>query len=418
MSHKMSCLKQLLECIDVKIGGHQNINEKNIDFKGFVTGYLGQIIKTEAFKGLTTEIKERIRHVYFLANLMCRFGDFQVVLKEYTFVQESIQKGTVNWEDSDYFRIWERHICSEIGIGMEEVTKIVINKEKNEEFSEDSELRESVNDEKKADKFTPLNGCCNSCLFNSSREIVMKKHKLEKHGEKPQCVDCDEFFVTVRAYKIHMRNHVTRNCHVCGKAVLKVSFGVHLKTHSENRGTICITCGKSVINMFNHAQTHKNKDFSCPHCDYKTNVEYRVNLHIQWKHSKVDPVQCPQCGKMIKAMKKSRLELHIKRCSANSSNRERHSCHVCQKTFAEKSGLRDHMRYVHDKSVPKTKCDLCKYQSSSKNNVFMHRKRVHEGKPLREECQYCKRRVIVMSTHISRYHGELTVIQDPADVKL
>ena len=177
---------------------------------------------------------------------MCRFDDFQVVLKEYTFVQESIQMGTVSWKDSDYFRIWERHICSEIE--MEEVTEIVINNEKNEECSEQSELHELVNDEKKAEKFTPLNGCCNNCLFKSSREIVMKRHKLEKHGEKPQCVDCDEFFVTVSAYKIHMRNHVTRNCHVCGKSVLKYSFGVHLKTHSDNRGKICITCGKSVIN--------------------------------------------------------------------------------------------------------------------------------------------------------------------------
>ena len=66
MTLKMSCLKQLVDCIDVKIVGHQNINEENIDFKGFVAGYLGQIVKSEVFQSLTTEIRERVGHVYFL----------------------------------------------------------------------------------------------------------------------------------------------------------------------------------------------------------------------------------------------------------------------------------------------------------------------------------------------------------------
>ena len=403
----MSCLKQLVDCIDVKIGGHQKVNEENMDFKSFVAGYLGQILRTEAFKGLTIEIKERVGHLYFLANLMCRFDDFQKVLKEYTFVQESIQNGTVSWEDSEYFRIWESHILSEIGL--ENVTKVVVNK--NVDPSKESD---SNDEEKKVNKRVALFEC-KACNFMSKTEKVMERHKLEKHGEKPHCEDCDEFFATYEDYKDHMRTHVSRKCNICGKSVLKQSFGVHVRTHSDSREKICITCGKKVINMFNHAITHKNKDFSCSHCDYKTNVEYNLSLHIKRKHSKVDPVQCPLCGKIIKALKKSRLECHIRRCSANSSKerKERHVCHVCQKTFADKSGLRTHSRLVHEKSVPMTKCDLCSYQGSSRNNVFMHKKRVHEGKPLREECPHCRRRVIVMSTHISRYHGELTVNQDP-----
>ena len=406
----MSCLKQLVDCIDVKIGGHQKVNEENMDFKCFVAGYLNQILRTESFKGLTIEIKERVGHLYFLANLMCRFDDFQKVLKEYTFVQESIQNGTVSWEDSEYFRIWERHICSEIGL--ENVTRLEVN-----EIVDALKESDSDDEEKKINKCVALYEC-KACNFKSKTKKVMERHKLEKHDEKAHCGDCDEFFATYEAYKVHMGSHVSRKCHICGKSVFKKSYGVHLKTHADSREQICITCGKKVINMSNHANTHKNKDFSCPHCDYKTNVEYNVNLHIQRKHSKVDPVQCPLCGKIIKALKKSRLECHIRRCSVNSSNRERHVCHVCEKTFADKSGLRTHIKLVHNKSVPKTKCDLCNYQGSSRNNVFMHKKRVHEGKPLREECPHCLRRVIVMSTHISRYHGELTVNQDPGDVKL
>ena len=411
MTLKMSCLKQLADCIDVKIVGHQNINEENIDFKGFVAGYLGQIVKSEAFQSLTTEIRERVGHVYFLVNLMCRFDDFQLVLKEYTFVQESLQNGTVTWEDSEYFRIWERQICSEIGLEVD--TKDIIQKE------ESSKIDISEEDVEKTYKFATV---CNNCNFESSSENEMKRHKLEKHGEKVQCGDCDKPFATFRAYKVHIRTHVARKCQVCEKSVLKASYKAHLTTHKDNRGKICTTCGKSVINMFNHAQTHKNKDFSCRHCDFKSNVEHNLNLHIQRKHSKVDPVQCPQCGKMIKARSKndtSRLKLHISRCSANSSNREKHHvCHLCQKKYIDKHGLNGHMKHAHDKSFQKIKCDKCDYQSSSRNNVFMHTKRVHEGRPLREECQYCKRKVIVMSTHISRYHGELTVIQDPNDLKL
>ena len=399
MTMKMSCLKQLVDNIDVKLVGHQNINEENIDFKGFVAGYLGQIVKSEAFKNLTSEIRERVGHIHFLVNLMCRFDDFQLVLKEYTFVQESLQNGTVTWEDSEYFRMWERHICSEIGL--EDDTKVII---ENEESSKNDVSAEDV--EK---TYTFASGCYN-CNFESSSENEMKKHKLEKHGDKAHCLDCDELFATFRAYKAHIRTHVARKCQVCGKSVLIPSYKAHLSTHKDNRGKICTTCGKSVINMFNHALTHKNKDLSCPHCDFKSNVEYKVNKHIQRKHSKVDPVQCPQCGKVIKALTKSRLEVHIRRCSANSSNREKnHVCQICQKTYLDKWGLNGHIKHAHDKSAQKIKCDKCDYQSSSRNNVFVHTKRVHEGKPLREECQYCKRKVIVMSSHLSRYHGELTV---------
>ena len=87
-------------------------------------------------------------------------------------------------------------------------------------------------------------------------------------------------------------------------------------------------------------------------------------------------------------------------------------------TFANKSGLRNHIRHTHEKSVPKIKCDLCDYQSRRRNNLFMHKKRVHERKPLREECQYCKKKVTVMSSHISIYHGELSVTQDPNVMKM
>ena len=399
MTMKMSCLKQLVDSIDVKLVGHQNINEENIDFKGFVAGYLGQIVKSEAFKDLTSEIRERVGHIYFLVNLMCRFDDFRLVLKEYTFVQESLQNGTVTWEDSEYFRMWEKHICSEIGL--EDATKDLT---ENEESSKNDVSEDDV------EKTYTFASVCYNCNFESSSENEMKRHKLEKHGEKAHCRDCDELFTTFRAYKAHIRTHVARKCQVCEKSILIPSYKAHLSTHKDNRGKICTTCGKSVINMFNHALTHKNKDLSCPHCDFKSNVEYKVNKHIERKHSKVNPVQCPQCGKMIKALTKSRVEVHIRRCSANSSNREKHHvCHICQKAYVDKWGLNGHIKHAHDKSTQKIKCDKCNYQSSSRNNVFVHTKRVHEGKPLREECQYCKRKVIVMSTHISRYHGELTV---------
>ena len=404
----MSCLKELVHCIDSRIIGDQNINEENIDFKSFIAGYLGQILKTEAFNRSTTEIREQICHLYFLVHLMCKFDDFKLVLKEYSFVQISIQNGTVTWEDSDYFRIWERNIL--LQFKEEEDAREHCEIETGDIIKEDSLEHEGIIDA----AISPLHSC-EECNFVSSSENMAVQHKVEKHGKNALCGICNEAFTSYKLYRFHVKAHVTKMCQICGKSVLcrKNGYESHLKTHGQDRENICPICGKSVINILNHAQTHKEKNYACPHCDFRTNVEYQLKMHVKRRHSEAKFVTCHLCGTKLKHdYKESRINDHIKRrCSANP-DRIRSVCNICMKTFATQRGLLVHTRNYHEELAPKIKCGQCDYQSIFPNNMFMHKKRVHEGKPLREKCHLCEKKVIVLSTHMSIYHGELSVNQD------
>merc|ERR1712227_939490 len=55
-------------------------------------------------------IKQKILHLTFLVNLVCKFEDFDAVYEEYKSVQEDLKSGTISWDDEQYFREWEEAI--------------------------------------------------------------------------------------------------------------------------------------------------------------------------------------------------------------------------------------------------------------------------------------------------------------------
>ena len=72
--------------------------------------------------------------------------------------------------------------------------------------------------------------------------------------------------------------------------------------------------------------------------------------------------------------KRGRLDLQI-----SSEQKKKFSCEICDKSFAQKTKLGDHISAIHEGKKP-FKCDICDYSCSRKDQLERHLTSVHDGK--------------------------------------
>ena len=151
---------------------------------------------------------------------------------------------------------------------------------------------------------------------------ILKKH-MESHEKREgnlSCQLCAKTLPTKKFLERHMKIHALKEtCPTCGKIVNTASFEEHVKSHLEKekpnkcpqcmfscyKQTVlekhmilhsisndtlytCETCHyltTDVTNMKKHRRTHLNiKTKSCTFCNYTSDTEGKIRLHIKRKH--------------------------------------------------------------------------------------------------------------------------------------
>ena len=422
----------LLNYVDYSVSGDKEGNT----FPFFVAGYLQEVIQMKEFENVVKQVKEKIKHLSFLVHLMCRDGDFDKVLSEYSSVQEDLSIGNIGWEDDKYFREWEKlhlNYVEEVKVDLKDDIDM-----KQAEVQDDLNFKEElINNFEEANLDTIQIGILkkDDHVIEDSEELHLKKNKF-------RCKECDKNMRTKKGLKRHLFTvHEEKLCEKCGKLFddfqdfwqhrtacgvgmfvcefCKVQFKsegqyenhketVHNVPRKLPRGThvVCQVCGDSVYNIYNHMKTahsSNEKKFSCQFCDVKVKRKGELARHIRIQHTNV-PSTCPHCGGKFK-----NVDNHITRMKCYLPPDERpkseYPCTVCGKSFAKLDTLRSHMNRVHGEEK---QCNLCDFKTKYPGNLRMHIKTVHEKKPVKETCPYCSKICISLEWHISTYHSQVS----------
>ncbi|CAJ0964512.1 unnamed protein product [Ranitomeya imitator] len=248
-------------------------------------------------------------------------------------------------------------------------------------------------------------------------------HMAPEDSPPPPCPDCGWTFQTLRAYKLHRRNHATdlsytcKDCDVacagategsekpyscsdCGRRFCwLLALHSHHEQHTGQRGYQCSQCGKQLSNhpaFRRHQQAHR-KDRVCIWCGKAFNCSAKLSRHIcihtgerpyqcldcpqaftqletlrvhQWVHEDPKPFQCEDCGRRFQVQRtfEKHRNLHISRKS--------HACPICGKTFFS-SRYKRHLR-IHMGERP-FQCQQCGKSFNQRSNYQRHRA-VHAGR--------------------------------------
>lgn len=143
--------------------------------------------------------------------------------------------------------------------------------------------------------------------------------------------------------------------------------------------------------------------FKCTKCANK--IFYKKQLvtsHMQRMHNNSgNTFNCLNCEKFFKC--KSYLNYHINRCHSDRP-RVRLPCKLCKKSFANKNGLKRHVKFVHQQQKPYS-CFLCPSRFTENHIMLQHFNTTHYG--LKLPCDICGELLATKDTlklHIRNVH--------------
>ena len=144
---------------------------------------------------------------------------------------------------------------------------------------------------------------------------------------------------------------------------------------------ICSICGRSFPTTNQHGnhfttcsgkgkKYYNTKACSYDDCHYRTSSNIELDNHVKRTHLKI-PISkdhvCTLCGNAYN--KVAILNQHIK---AVHLNEKPHKCPTCNKSFARKQKMKDHMK-IHTGEA-KYNCPLCKKQFNNGDSRWNHKK--------------------------------------------
>ena len=211
---------------------------------------------------------------------------------------------------------------------------------------------------------------CSICGKTFSDNTVMKRHIASVHeGLRPhQCNECGESFTQIT----HLKDH-------------------YVRCHEKIKKFVCETCGNAYYTKYDlkrHVdvahlgikikKTNKNGNWSskkiteCKYeCGYK-GFYHAVNTHQKKVHEGVR-YECKICNKSYSEI--SGLRCHIRSIHEQEKNQ---TCDHCGKTFFKKSALLTHVRCVHE-GRKDFECDQCDKAYGTKHELKKHLETVHQG---------------------------------------
>ena len=211
-------------------------------------------------------------------------------------------------------------------------------------------------------------------------------------------------------------------CKMCGKkiygytAAYKHVLKMHKKSAAQEeylneisklKERSCSFCGEVFIDsssLNNHKETaHKNVDFPCPLCDYRSNNVSNLKMHVRNMHVDVGKKAfCHLCPASFRAQ--GSLRQHI---DLNHYGNKYVKCDICSKQFYNNSQLRRHMK-VHGSNLSKRfSCKICGKSFNFEYNLKRHISAIHQPQSESYHCSYCGKgfsQKVPMITHVQHVH--------------
>ena len=365
----------------------------------------------------------------------------------------------LNWEDDDGVK---EEVESEPESEAEELDEIPFDEEDDESDSQKlasisalSDGQDCDEDDSKydiKDKLENLEKLQSEAHTSGEAETMVKNidwklYRTESEYGKPQCAKCGNEFSCVRNLKEHVRNvHILkdetkiskkavklsakvskespikkpvtteadRTCRICGRVFKKKSkMKLHLVLHTKVYKTLDIT-GKSVRSESGYKAT-------CLECGKEIGKANNTKFHIAIVHyqlhntldlDNMENFDLSEGGTALKGdgtpkKKKKTNEIFL--------------CEFCEKQFTDRTGLKKHIRFIHE-GIPRKKstqswlCEFCFKQFSDQKGLARHKRFKHEGFGFQcDICDYTARTPLGLVKHRSTKHG-ITLSEVPEEV--
>lgn len=203
---------------------------------------------------------------------------------------------------------------------------------------------------------------CSECGKVFTDEIRLKRHVHRPPQGKFVCSKCNEMFPTDQMKRKHMESKHNVYRHKC---------------------PYCNEYFKTFVERIAHLNKYhdKNINYPCPICSVVLKSASNRAAHLRRVHVKDKQCTCPVCGDKFAAL--DYLKSHMIKHSG-----ENHQCQVCNKTYAWKKSLTEHMRiHNNDKRFVCVHCGKAFVQKCSlKGHVNTH----HSGFEMKVLEQPCK----------------------------
>ena len=129
----------------------------------------------------------------------------------------------------------------------------------------------------------------------------------------------------------------------------------------------CILC-KNIFNdryrFIEHVKSTHQKNYTCHHCNYRSEIFYHHKSHIQTVHEGIR-YACPQCDH--KAMSKGNLNSHMRSIHEGVT----YPCALCDFKAKQSTGLKRHMALSHNIGQ-ELSCKQCDFKTRNNAHLKIH----------------------------------------------
>ncbi|XP_065370532.1 transcription factor grauzone-like isoform X3 [Calliphora vicina] len=230
---------------------------------------------------------------------------------------------------------------------------------------------------------------------------------ITKFFEKIRCPKCELLVHTFGEMRAHFRldhndDHGFVEC--CGRRFATRKFlAEHILVHYNPEHFKCKTCDKvcrDSTQLEGHEQSHLpnpppskyKKTFQCEKCSKTFSSKASFEHHMVAKHVPREEFkfECPECKK--KCPTETKLKDHMR--SVHDPQRTV-ICDKCGKTFKSTYSLKKHHELEHS-DVPKPapipqQCEICGAWLRHLSGLKQHMKNIHEGVQTEHRCQICNK---------------------------
>ncbi|CAG9767138.1 unnamed protein product [Ceutorhynchus assimilis] len=242
---------------------------------------------------------------------------------------------------------------------------------------------------------------CVHCGKSFTHKYCLNTHLLLHSNERPhQCTECHKRFTL----KHHLMSHINVHkrdkpflCGECGKSFpLKKQLITHEKYHRGERPFVCNDCGDTFAqenHLVMHLRFHGSlTSFVCGECGATFTRKFELDNHERL-HGK-EPLVCTTCHKEF--LQKRTLMTHLKShqftsekvqpfckedkplekssiTTPKSNKNKKYFCDICFRKFGAKHGLTQHKKRQHNIGSNLFSCHVCSKSFREKSEMLMHK---------------------------------------------